>query len=850
MERNTKQQQLIFDKGITNVPSDILCSDNTLEESIGMVYDDGEHRVIQRPKLIMTGAPAILYVHKYNDGERFITQDGNDIKWGTNEDGVYTPAQSGSPIADVILLTASGKVQVTSIGKTLIISDDNGLHYAIWKNDGYKVYDKIPSPAVSVRLTGGAWCTSSKEENVSSVISILPDHGIVQDKQDEYNNLIVGLYSKNKREAGRMGRFVNPFMLRYALKMIDGNYTFVGNPIMLIPSMRHNSEALLENYDSPDIKLRFTLSTFGSFLEYKQLTDYSDFSDIVKGVTLFVSRQVDTIDTQADQPAPDNTSQNRKVIGIYQSGIVDASLWHSVDFDTDYYAVMKTRREEDVERELSEGSVFYKLCDIEDRATGWSRADFLFDEHTLENITTQDQLTEDDYYSRSDLVAGVLYAYNSRLNIADVKRSFFEGFANFLPYDNSNLSSYHFYVRIKTDNGDIVVHRDNMSAEKQGLYFYYPDSRAKHVWIYKDGGVGVGDCILDVDLTEHPGLNGAYYFRGLPITDYQETPITPEELPVVTTPLLPEPLPNYIITSEVNNPFVFKAEGYNKVGNGKIRALSTVTMALSEDQFGRTDMLVFTDDGVWGMTVDSTGLFSSAHPMSRDVVSEPVTLVQVDKAVFFSSEKGMMVVSDGGVRCVSEQMNGKVGRFNISRVPFQEYLTGGFVAYDYRDSLLWIFNTNSGFSQYNYVYNIKNGTFAKVFLGSAIVRVVNNYPDYLLQDYDGAVYSLLNRPNINSDDDDDRYEATMVTRPMKLENGLALKSIMQMKHIMMLDNDAQLTVSIEASNNLTGWVPISSLKGLPWKYYRMTLSFENLLATDRYAGCIIMTQERRTNKLR
>ena len=46
---NEKQQQLTFDKGITNVPSDILCSDNALEESVGMIYDNGEHRVIQKP---------------------------------------------------------------------------------------------------------------------------------------------------------------------------------------------------------------------------------------------------------------------------------------------------------------------------------------------------------------------------------------------------------------------------------------------------------------------------------------------------------------------------------------------------------------------------------------------------------------------------------------------------------------------------------------------------------------------------------------------------------------------------------------------------------------------------------
>ena len=43
---NLKQQQLTFDKGITNVPSDAICSDNTLEESIGLVYENGDYYIL------------------------------------------------------------------------------------------------------------------------------------------------------------------------------------------------------------------------------------------------------------------------------------------------------------------------------------------------------------------------------------------------------------------------------------------------------------------------------------------------------------------------------------------------------------------------------------------------------------------------------------------------------------------------------------------------------------------------------------------------------------------------------------------------------------------------------------
>ena len=46
---NEKIQQLTFEKGITNVPSDAVCSDNELEECMGLYHDGAEHRPIQKP---------------------------------------------------------------------------------------------------------------------------------------------------------------------------------------------------------------------------------------------------------------------------------------------------------------------------------------------------------------------------------------------------------------------------------------------------------------------------------------------------------------------------------------------------------------------------------------------------------------------------------------------------------------------------------------------------------------------------------------------------------------------------------------------------------------------------------
>ena len=168
------------------------------------------------------------------------------------------------------------------------------------------------------------------------------------------------------------------------------------------------------------------------------------------------------------------------------------------------------------------------------------------------------------------------------------------------------------------------------------------------------------------------------------------------------------------------------------------------------------------------------------------------------------------------------------------------------------------------------MYSIKSGTFGRYTFSNAIAYTVNDYPDYLLQQ-NTTVYSLMLRPDINADTAYN-YAARIITRPMKLENALALKSIMQIRHILQFNpytitetwedpetnlpmesettQKGTMTLRIFASNNLDNWVELHSLRGTPWKYYRFRFDFSNMKATDRFAGTMLITQERRTNKLR
>lgn len=847
-----KQQQLTFEKGITNVPSDVLCSDNALEESIGMVYDNGEHRVVQQPKELFYINSALLFVHAIDNEKNYIYKNGNYIYFKRGNGSTST----GIEIYDTTIES------VKAIGKTLIIECGTATYYAVWNGTNYNNYNKLPTPEVNFWLEEGEARKVEQKDD-----SAMNSEGTIDpEKQDLYNNIVTGFYAKLKKEAGAKNQFLNPFFACAALELFDGSYTRITNPVLLFPSVTGN-HAL---YNMPEkLCMRIFPATLHASLTNADKYNYR-YSDIVKSIVIFVSDEIDLCDTSGDQnynhePGTviiDNiwnkTYQVKEWAETPPSGTV---IIEGVGRVYNSGSGVNYRSVNDVEGNISSTSVFYKLCSLS-LANGETNLSSSAPAHTVENITTQQQLPL-DFYSNTDVRSEKMYTYNNRLNLISPKRSFFEGFKHFVSYEpTSSEQSYTVEVYIspsgsENDSTAIIRSVSFKSYEILNIWFYYPDPRAYKAKIYN-----YDSLIYELPLKEHTGLNGAYYFGGMP-TGGETIPSYGSGYPEGVQGAS-ETLYNQIATSEVNNPWVFKAEGYNSVGNGSVIAVATQTQALSQGQFGQYPLIVFATDGIWAMDVNNTGLYQRVAPISRDVLTNENAIVETDNAVFFPSEKGLMVVAGLQVRCVSEQLAGKTGVFNgvVNLGHFNDYLKNAFISYDSRDSLLWIFdgkmngNTFVG-SNHCYIFSIKSGTFGKFQFPTTpttirIRRVVRDYPDYLLQDASNNVYTLSGRKNINDDTDEygnvNLYSGVLISRPMKLENGLALKSLMQIRHIG--DMEGTVSLKIYASNNLTNWVELTSLRGTPWKYYRFRYDFSNMKATDRFAGSVVVTQERRTNKLR
>lgn len=913
-----QEHRITYKAGITRTPSDFLCQDGELAECINLATDNEELKPVVQPVAVAdTFTPIapilqgfhLLYVHKFNDDERYIgyTYDtayhADYLCYATKDGTELTYRELEAPYTET--------TKVTSIGKTLIVSDKSKISYFLWKltyiNEGgervavpiYENMGEIPDPVFDFSMYSPDDSLPQFIDEFEQVATTSGDPTAIVDenyalpyklekgKQEDYNNLVVGLYGKNKKTIADKRAFCEPFFVRTAIKMYDGTYTHISQPILMMPFIDENSVirylALGE----------FKMLTFYAKLYFSQSRDFSEWSDIVSGLTIFVSRSINIYDTQNDVPYMANRT-DVTFRGIYKTTTDGLSLyqswgWGDISSTVQTFGPFKRKSKEDLIKDLQSVSQYYKLCDIgREKISNKDVAEYT-ETYTLANLTNQERIEDDDWFSRTRLCPSYTYSYNSRLNLANVSRSMFEGFDFFLPYDNTDNAVYDFYVRIATDIETIWVHHQKETKQKQGIYFYYPDSRANRVTIYKTKN-GTKTCICDHELKEHPNLNGAYYIKKIPTGTETEETVSVDPIegfdPNRTMPDINnkynndylESLPNYIIQSDVNNPWLFPAKGYHKVGTGKIIGMSTITQALSQGQFGQYPLLVFSESGIWAMSVNSTGLYQSIQPMSRDVCLNPNSILQTDGTVFFVSKKGLMVIVGNEVRCVSELMNGRA--FNTAvlsplatgtdwagivsacqgETTFLEYIRDEttFMSYDYIDSRIIITKPGAGFS---FAYNIADGTISKVILPAAMTGAVNNYPDYLLQGTmtvegttQNRLYSYYEKPR--EENVAERQLGFVLTRPMKLAGPVSQASLRQLMNVgTWRKKDAQgnelscVKTEIYLSEDMQTWFPDISRYGAAARYYRLAL-FIKMLPTERLSGTILTEQERRAHNMR
>ena len=888
--------------GYTAQPSDYECQDGQLAASLNLISEDSQLKPLLQPTPTSIGLSAsqkAAYIHETSSYKHYILLEGKNVSW--------LNGKSETEQTPVSLATFSGLdiYQFSSIGNTLLVLCSDGMHYFLWKGDttGYlNLGTTMPECSLSFGLQGAMKRTDEFEISYSIHKNNIYSNFDDTQKASITNQVLAKINKFIAEESTQKGKFIFPFLVRYAYRLYDGTLTRHSAPILMICSSENTPRVFWFNLHGKDdtytsAKLRVVAPVHS--LDYalkSDLTSLQNWSDIIKSVDIFISAPIYTYDQNGECEKFINGGEDLSSFSVckhtnqaastttyplrYQKnnfGKLYAFTFTPDALNTRPGGVLVTpkRSADAVKEDIRSCSQFYFLYSIRIEELKTERTLIPVKEDYLQSLVTREVMT-DDYDSHDKIIPQQAFAYNSRLNLSGIKKQLFQGFDGYslfnysdgyvLNWDDAEPTvvdtkySVMVAVYIKQDGKDIIVYGNAgmCGYEAPLLFFYYPNINA-----YK--AVIIRNYVFDsphlvIPLEPHGFLNGAFYFGGWE----EPAGISQARPPQSSIADRTIDVFNKVYTSEVNNPYVFPVLGINTVGTGRIMAISTAAKALSEGQFGQFPLYAFTDEGVWALEVSSTGSYSARQPITRDVILANTDPLQMDSAVLFATDRGIMLISGSQTQCITDVINSKEP-FDVLQLPgmaklhsmlghsadtclptapFLEFIAECGMLYDYVHQRVIVYNPKY---TYAYVYSLKSKEWGMMY--STIEAGINSYPEALAVDHDGA---LLNFSSMEGEE----TKGLFVTRPLKLETPDVLKTmdtVIQRGHF----QKGHVQSVLYGSRDLFNWSLVWSSKdhflrgfrGTPYKYFRIALLC-NLAEDESIYGATVQYDTRKTNQPR
>lgn len=917
--------------GYSAQPSDYECLDGDLAMSLNLVPDNGALNPVCPPKKILnlsTPQERIILIHSVPGQKNFIIlrkgSDNNEyyIWWLLKDESVtesVTDTSSAKQIGTYV-----GYRDIAIVGNTLVIATDEGVKYALWKDEDYiQLRDKPPF----ITIDFGMYKISTLNSSGTYTIPARCGEGwsgqrgkAEQSELAEFTQMAYGLLLPEvQQHVTSIGNFYMPFFVRYAYRLYDGTYSWHSSPILMLPTILPPIIKYADDGTHPaaDGTLQATLTLnvpyFG--LAYRILEDgvekLANWSDIVSGIDIFISAPIYTYDQSKDLPwrpvdatptllsrvsndkewydgdrgRPGWVLANEVFIGHYADSIDGKYVDHTMKTgnidNPDYYSCLNIMPHPDFHRNIESEHTFYKVAemDIKDIKAMTNMARLMFKDDDMSALVARPTLT-DDYQSHCRLVADSLFAFNSRLSLAGVKIAPAEPFPmrSIMQFGNPDgVTPTHVRITVWTRLNGIrcfAVHTGENYTDSEVWYYpagnfpryiYYPDASAYKMEIY----VSDSEKYI-INLVPHDFLNGAYWYRGKDGMGKVSTPAENAE-PESTDYATSVSVGSKIYTSEVNNPFYFPVTGINTVGTGNIMALSSVVKALSQGQFGQFPLYAFSTEGVWALEVSSTGGFVSRQPVTRDVCINPDSITQIDSAVLFATDRGIMLIQGSNAICISDTINADIvtsladlpsgdklldlTNFNSSDVDvisFSKFLETCRMVYDYPNQRIIVYRPNT---RYAYVYSLRSKLWG--MMKSELCDGVASYPEALAVSSEKQADGTYKNYLVDfSQTTVDRLECILLTRPLKLDAVNIHKTI---DCIIQRGNFRKGNIKsvLYGSRDLENWHLIWSSKdhflrgfsGTPYKYFRIALLC-NLSPDESIYGASVQFTPRLTNQPR
>lgn len=830
---------------------------------------------------------------------------------------------------------------VNVIGNTLVVNTVNGLTYDLWKNGEYVLLGGQPpfldmsfGLAYNKNYTTHAVIDVSKlGDDVYALTWGYEDYGGGCATEVQYGDgrsgsgqslkernealranidtAVTGYVDSVYKDAEDDSKFVSPFFVRYAYRTYSG-LIMVSPPVLMVPCSGDTIITAepkdIANQSFTKFGIRVKVAAYDLFYRLGNVDTIkeglSDWSDIISGVEIFVSRQIHRYNPTGKFQSvafygykPDNVSSADPQTdeGLMNEGngyLYDYFLGHSwstvsaditnvaasrheaknaADYYNNRYVVIGYRkRDSEFFKEICETSSYYKVCTLSIENLEEQKK-LVLESGALSSLEGRTQL-EEPLYSNDNFLPNVTFIYNSRLHIGNITREM-HGFGTetMMVYTNCthtkvsdswnvgwpSLYKYDLYVSgIEEGQPFAVKNPGGMELLEPPTWLYYPNMHISSAVLVRTDTSSSEREFVRLDFKEHKLTAGCYWFNnfeGITFEPWQEGAV-PEESAYIKSG-------NAIYTSEAGNPFSFDTANMNHVGMGEILGLSTAAKALSSGtEFGRSPLLCFCTDGIWPMQLTENGSYNAVKPLSRDVCTNPASILQLDDAVAFVTNRGLMI-TDGSERntiLVSEQIHGHndnermlfnlIDAFNHlvidDDINFVEMLQDCMMVFDSSNGMIRIYPQENGGK--HFVYKIASKEFSSYVGEDAdIVTAVPGYPLPTVQLSDGslATYDRLF-------DDKTIRKGLMLTRPTAFGNPVAMKILADMRlSYSRYSYGTNCRVAVFVSNDRLRWYKMKSLYSHPYKWFRFAV-FTRMTDVDAFEGIVTMIENRRDNKIR
>ncbi len=683
----------------------------------------------------------IIFVHRGSGYENWIGTKGPAVYRNVNATAVH-------------LATVDGTVNsVQQVGNTLAFVCDNHVFYALWNGVNYDYLGKLPQiPVVKFSTTSISTATRTYSSEYGS--GSVDKDNILECTKGLLNKII-----ESNRE-----KFVDGFVISWALRLYDGTLTKPAPPILVMPQENYSRWGWAKVSPRPFLTGTLDDTSSVNILLY-QLSMVYDFSslvnwkDVIKSVDFFIS----------------------PYLGIVSMENIENVFWLRTDEEGRHYffdkkntfvkpvtpsspRMISTPRvsSRDIVYETPTETIEEKAYNLSQLYLYYSVTEFTSGNVTFPNdkVTTKDvknivfqEMMMADPLSHHDSGSKRASVYNNRLRLGNVSTRLFNGFDvgyfqwhskyNGSEYTVGESTEYWVYVHVKTDAGEKVVRAGKTTnmALLNGI-LSYPDPRATKMIIYSHETTGYWIPRLTVSLSPHEFLNCAYAIRdelypffpnfngtpqgGTPNYDYNAGYTEQNKLKV----------------SEVNNPFVFPNETTYQVGMGEILNESSIVMNVTDRNYGIYPVFVFTTDGVFTMA-GQHGEAVHASIQAPTYMEPPINdvICPTPHGVAFITKRGLMLINQYKTESISEQLREAGYKLNVTandiELPmleypgetFEDYLEGVTVmVYNQHEDELIVVNPEK---PYNYVYDFRAKGF---YLSTEVIdkAVQNVFPEVLV----------------------------------------------------------------------------------------------------------------------